>query len=77
MPQLGYFAKDRCASSDYCPEDGAEMSVDKREAHVSYGGGYYLHFLRCKRRHRWLLVITQYDESPPILLRGWNTKSEE
>jgi len=63
---LGYF----------CPLDGSRMITIKEESHVAYGGGYYLYFLICRKGHKWQRVITQYDESAPTLLRGWETEFE-
>ena len=39
-------------------------------------GGYYLYLLECEEGHRWLRVITQYDEAPPVLLGGWVVEFE-
>jgi hypothetical protein len=62
------------ALGDFCPIDGTQMKLVKKEDHISYGGGYYLYFLKCQRKHKWLMIITQYDEFPPSLLSGWKTE---
>jgi len=59
------------ALCDNCPECGAELVTVREEDHTAYGGGYYIYFLRCKNGHRWLRVVTQYDEAPPVLMSGW------
>jgi len=61
----------KAALGHSCPECGAELVTVREEDHTEYGGGYYLYFLRCKNDHRWLRVITQYDEAPPVLMSGW------
>jgi len=60
----------------FCPLDGSRMITVKKEDYVAYSGGYYLYFLVCRKGHKWLRIITQYDESPPTLLRGWETGFE-
>jgi len=61
----------KTALGDSCPECGAELVTVREEDHAGYRGGYYLYFLRCKNDHRWLRVVTQYDEAPPVLMSGW------
>ena len=77
MRRLGFFIEGKGALGDYCTKDGTQNTIIKEEDHTSYGGGYYLYFLRCKNGHKWLRVITQYDESPPTLISGWDTEFEE
>ncbi len=74
MSESGLSVKGEGALGDYCPLDGSKMTVVREEGHVSYGGGYYLYFLECEEGHRWLRVITQYDEAPSTLLFGWNIR---
>jgi len=62
---------------DYCPSDGTRMILVKIEDHTSYGGGYYLYFLECQNKHKWLLTVTQYDECPPTLISEWKTKVDK
>jgi len=71
MSHLTNFIQGKLALADFCPIDKSYMDVVKSESHVSYCGGYYLYFLRCQNNHIWLRVITQYDEAPPTLLKGW------
>ena len=58
------------ALGGYCTIDGTSIAVVKEEDHTSYGGGYYFYFLKCKKGHKWLRVINQYDEAHPTLLSG-------
>jgi len=61
----------KAALGDTCPECGRRLQTAREEDHTSYGGGYYLYFLECEKGHRWLRVVTQYDEAPPVLMSGW------
>lgn len=61
------------ASRDYCPIDGTPMDDVQQEDRTSYNGGYSLYFLKCQNKHKWLRVITQYDETSLTLLSGWKT----
>jgi len=71
------FLSTRKPLGDYCPLDGAKMTLVKREDHASYTGGYYLYFLKCPKKHKWLMIITQYDECPPTLISAWKTEFDE
>jgi len=76
MPESRSLVEGEGALGDFCPLDGSRMIITKEESHVAYSGGYYLYFLVCKKGHKWLRIITQYDENPPTLLRGWETEFE-
>ena len=71
MLHLTSFIQGKLALADCCPIDGSHLDTVKGEDHISYSGGYFLYFLRCKNNHRWLRVITQYEEAPPTLIKGW------
>lgn len=64
----------KAALDNSCLECGEELTTVREEDHTAYGGGYYLYFLRCNRGHRWLRVVTQYEEAPPVLMSGWETE---